>query len=245
MVNKIFNLLELKSYYLQQEVYKLFFSQLHNAKLSTFVFIFIGGVFTSINPCSISILPLSLSSIQYQNNKKIRKDIIIYGLISSLIIMISIISLLNISYYKLQLNIPFFSSLLTIILGLNLLQILEFNIFDIDTSKIRIFGENTNQFISTWIIGCAIGINSSSCSTPILTTIIIWLNNSNNFLLGAIYIGCYLIGYIAPLWIIVNISIDNSINISHMTNFWNYFTQTSGSILVGIGFFALLEHIFI
>lgn len=241
MLYKILHFLEIKSYYLQQEVYKLFFSQLHHTTLLTLGFIFIGGIFTSINPCLISILPLSLSQIQYHHNKKIRKDIIVYGLVSSLIIIILIISWLNVSYYKLKLNIPILSSLLTIILGLNLLQVLEFNIFNTKIINMKIFGGTTNQFIAAWITGFTIGLNSSSCSTPILTTIVIWLSNSNNLLTGIIYMTFYLLGYIAPVWILINISI----NISQMTKLWNYIIKTSGSILVCIGFFSLLEHIFI
>nr|QVY58140.1 cytochrome c biogenesis protein transmembrane region [Eucheuma denticulatum] len=243
--HQIMNLLEIKSYYLQQEVYRLFFSQLQYTTLSTFTLVFVGGLVTSINPCLISVLPLSLSPIQHQKSKKIRKDIIIYGLISSLVIMILIIALLNASYYKLKLQIKIFSSLLTIILGLNLLQILEFNIFNVKIAKTKILGEDTNQLITTWIIGFTIGINSSSCSTPILTTLVIWLSNSKNFLLGILYIICYLTGYAIPVWILINISISNTLSIRQMTKFWNYLIQTSGSILVGMGFFSLLEHIFI
>nr|YP_010904179.1 thiol:disulfide interchange protein [Catenella fusiformis]WCH57430.1 thiol:disulfide interchange protein [Catenella fusiformis] len=235
-----FNLLEITSYYLQQKVYILCVSNLNSLHLSTLVILFLGGNLTSLNPCLISTFPLTISQINNFNNEYYKNlNSLLYGLLSSILITIFTIFI----FHKLVLHITLLSSLLTILIGLNLLQILKLNtpfFFNIPANLIR---TNNSQTIN-WIIGFTVGISTSNCSTPILTTIIIWLDNSNSLLLGIIYITFYLIGYILPIYfltyILTNIKDKES---KFLVRTWNYIIPASGFLLIGIGFFSLLENI--
>lgn len=234
-----FNFLETISYYLQQTIYILCFSHLNSFHLSTLIIMFLGGSLTSLNPCLMSILPLSVYQIKSFSKYYGTQDSLLYGLMSSTLATFFIIFIFN----KLTLCISLLSPLLTIAIGLNLLQIIPLNMsfcfnIPIDLSKI------TSRRTISLIIGFTIGISTSNCSTPILATIIVWLENSNSFFLGILYTIFYLIGYISPVYaltyILTNINYKDNRVLIHV---WNYIMPTSGFMLVGIGFFSLLEHI--
>nr|YP_010902985.1 thiol:disulfide interchange protein [Hypnea pseudomusciformis]WCH55039.1 thiol:disulfide interchange protein [Hypnea pseudomusciformis]WCH56632.1 thiol:disulfide interchange protein [Hypnea pseudomusciformis] len=196
-MSSFINFLEMKSYYLQQLLYILFYSRLNYSYSYSCILSLIGGILTCFNPCLLSILPISLSSIQNIQTPK-NQTALMYGLIISNIIIITIITIFTQSYNKITIYIPILSSILTIFIGLNLLQLLKLNFYFLN--KYLTINKNKNYWLTTLITGFTIGINSSTCSTPILTTITIWLNHSSNILSGISYILFYLIGYTMPVF---------------------------------------------
>nr|YP_010903580.1 thiol:disulfide interchange protein [Hypnea wynnei]WCH56432.1 thiol:disulfide interchange protein [Hypnea wynnei] len=196
-MNTVINFLEMKSYYLQQKIYILFYSRLNYSYLYSCTLSLIGGILTFLNPCLISILPISFSSIQ-KINKKNYKNAFIYGLTTSNIIVIIIITIFAQFYSRIAFYIPIFSSILTICIGLNLLDLLQIN-FSFLNKWLEIKKDN-NYYITNWITGFTIGINSLTCSTPILTTITVWLNYSPSALWGGLYILFFLTGYTLPVF---------------------------------------------
>uniref|UniRef100_UPI003003749F thiol:disulfide interchange protein n=1 Tax=Anunuuluaehu liula TaxID=3049639 RepID=UPI003003749F len=244
IMNNFLYFFEIQVYYLQQIIYNFLSSELHNFTPYIFMLLLTGGLLTSINPCSISILPLSVSYIDNKKNNHINKYTFIAGLISSLIIIFSLSILLNNYYYKLILNIPIFSSIIIIIIGLNFLKIFNLNFFTINILQFHPFNFNIDSNFSNFIIGLMFGLSSCSCSTPILATLLFWLSNTHNILSGIIYILCYMLGYIIPLFILIEITI-NYTKIKIISQIWNYLMPVSGSFILGIGLFSLLNHIFI
>nr|WCH54641.1 thiol:disulfide interchange protein [Hypnea edeniana] len=196
-MDSIINFLDIQSYYLQQKIYILFYSRFNYSYLYSCTLSLIGGIITFFNPCLISILPISLSSLK-NIQKKNYQNAFIYGLTSSNMIIITIITIFTQFYNQVSIYIPIFSSILTICIGLNLLQLLQINFSFLN--KFLKIKKDDNYYFTTWISGFTIGINSSTCSTPILTTIIIWLNYSSDILKGVLYILFYLIGYTLPVF---------------------------------------------
>lgn len=230
------NLLEIEIYYLQQNINKLVSYELNHFHISILLLLFIGGVFTSINPCLLSIVPLSLSYI-IDSKQQYKKNIFIAGLVTSMITMIIFTTLLNSYYQELIKATPIISSISMIIIGLSLLQIIKIEITSIIKNPILI----SHDFIfNNYIKGFIIGISSSTCSTPILINILFWISYSNNLLLGIIYICFYLTGYTLPLIILMNITI-NYIQLDIIQKIWNYIVPLNGSIILGIGVFSLLD----
>nr|YP_010484934.1 cytochrome c biogenesis protein transmembrane region [Hypnea cervicornis]UVW80628.1 cytochrome c biogenesis protein transmembrane region [Hypnea cervicornis] len=230
----------MKSYYLQQQIYILFYSRLNYSYLYSCILSLISGVFTFFNPCLISILPISLSSIKNLQTKKYQ-NAFIYGLMISNLIIITIITIFTQSYNRITIYIPIFSSILTICIGLNSLQLLQPN-FSFFNQWLKI-NNNNNFFTTTLITGFTIGINSSTCSTPILIAITVWLNHSSNILWGILYILFYLIGYTSPVFFFIKF-ISTYKKTKIINNTWNYFLPTIGSILIVLGCFNLLDNIF-
>nr|YP_009773976.1 cytochrome c biogenesis protein transmembrane region [Caulacanthus okamurae]QIZ74593.1 cytochrome c biogenesis protein transmembrane region [Caulacanthus okamurae] len=240
MIYKFLNLFEIKLYYLQQKIYALFSADLNHLTLYTLILLFVGGVLTSLNPCLISTLPLATSQIY--DNSKAQKNTVISGLISSVIFIIFVFFFFSKYSNQLTIHLPLVSSILTIIIGLNILKILK---LDITTNNlnIQISRIENKKLIFNWITGFTIGLSSTSCSTPVLISTTYWLSHSKNSLLIILYLLIYLTGYTMPLYIFIYISF----NYNKMTMFskvWNYIIPAIGSLIVGIGFFSLLEYIF-
>nr|QCI07360.1 Thiol:disulfide interchange protein [Leiomenia cribrosa] len=234
----LFNFLEIHFYIFQQNIYKIISFELGHFKIAIFLLLFVSGILTSINPCFLSIIPLSISYLlDYKT-----KNTFILGLISSFISIIVLYLLLNISYQKLIINIPLFSSFTMIVVGLNILNILKFNRIYLNSNNI--YKKNLKSSLKNYVIGFIIGISSASCSTPILINILFWISYSNNLLLGAIYLLFYLIGYITPLLFLIHISI-NSMKLNFINKVRDFLIPFSGSFMLSLGVFSLLENIFI
>lgn len=236
------NVLETNIYYLQQKIYSLFSSHLDQLNLYTLIIILIGGSLTSFNPCLISILPLSLSTLRYSKTYDKSKNALLYGLISSSILMVFIILLCNNIYIRFMPYVKVLPSLLTIVVGLNLLQILKLNMSYLEV--LTHFKKLTNEQTINWIVGFSIGTSTSNCSTPILITIVVCLGNSDNIILATVYLLFYLLGYILPLYIFIHtITSINYTKNKTLVVTWNYITLIIGSLMIGSSFFSLLEHI--
>ena len=199
-----------------------------------FILLFISGVFSSLNPCSISILPVAISYLNTDVKNHYRKEALIAGITSSLIIL----TLFTSVFQTFVLNIPIIYSSFMICLGLSLLGIIQLNFMTFNIT-------NTYSYLmQDYITGLIIGLNSASCSTPILATIIFWISQSKSTALGLIYSMCYILGYMLPLLLIIKVTISYT-QLINFKNLWNYFIPISGSIILGLGTLSLFKSVFI
>nr|YP_009295570.1 cytochrome c biogenesis protein transmembrane region [Mastocarpus papillatus]AOL58054.1 cytochrome c biogenesis protein transmembrane region [Mastocarpus papillatus] len=231
-INNFVSTIEIQVYYIQQVIYPFLSSELDNTKIYTFIFLFISGLLTSLNPCFISITPIIISYI----NDNQQKYIFIIGLFSSMVSIISLSLVIN-TYNRRLLNIPIFTSGLIIIIGLNLLEILNFNLLQVSLLNVK-----TN--ISNFLIGFIFGLSSFSCSTPVITGILLKIYNNGNIFLEIIYLLCYILGYIMSVIILLETAINYS-KIKVISQMWNSIMPISGSFILGMGIFSFLEYIFI
>lgn len=232
------NFLQIQFYFFQQNIYKIVSYELNHFHISIFLLLFTSGILTSINPCFISIIPISIYSTMESKNK----NIFILGLMTSIISIIIVALMLNNYYQKLIIHIPILSSFTMIIIGLNLLDVLKYS--NIYLNSKNIYQSKLNLILKNYITGFIIGLSSSTCSTPILINILFWISYSNNLLLGVIYLLFYLIGYIFPLLLLINMNI-HSMKLNIINKLWNYLVPFSGSFMLSLGIFSLLETIFI
>lgn len=229
-------------YYLQQSLSLLIYSQLQSSSAWTFIVLFIGGIITSLNPCLLSILPITISYINADQYKKTSKFSFLAGLLTSFLSIILFVLLLNKQYIYVVNKIPALASIGTILIGLNLLQILSFPSFSINARSIN--DSFMRQHLKDYIIGLILGLGSLPCSTPILITILLWLSSCSNFFLSIIYLNVYIAGYMIPLIILVNLTSFSKQALSVAT-IWNVIVSISGCFILGSGIFSLLENIFI
>ena len=234
------NFINLQLYYLEQYLNTAVIYNLHHITVFIFILLFISGILTSMNPCMISMLPITASYINYQNKNHYKKSFFILGIISSFMIIIMLTSLLE----KISISVPNISPIYMIIIGLSLLNIITINAKPLQTDSIDAFSLQT--VIKDYIIGFLVGINSCSCSTPIAAAVTFWISKSSFTYLGALYFFCYLLGYIVPLLILTNQSM-NYINkkLTNLQKNWLSIVPFSGSIMIGAGTLSLLKNIFL
>nr|YP_009296286.1 cytochrome c biogenesis protein transmembrane region [Sebdenia flabellata]AOM65221.1 cytochrome c biogenesis protein transmembrane region [Sebdenia flabellata] len=235
------NNFDVSIYYIQQQFSLFISSQLNHVTPTTLSLLFIGGIFTSLNPCLIPILSITFSYIYVNKHKQINKNFFILGITNSFIIMIIITSILNKKYHELFNTIPILSSILTIFIGLSLMKILNLSKFSTYTYQISdLF---ITKLLKDYTAGIILGLSSSPCSTPILITILLWLSHSENLILGIVYLNIYILGYILPLFILVNLTFHHN-QLANITKLWNIIIPISGCFILGSGIFSLLDKIF-
>lgn len=208
--------------------------------IAQYVTLFLGGVITSLNPCSISIFPILFS---YINNSKKTKDTtnkLIIGIFISRTIIIGTSILLNEAYKNFSHYIPFFTSISTILIGLNLLQILYLSNFSIN--KYLIFLSKLNKVLKDYSIGLILGFSSLSCTTSIHFALGQFINspNNNNITLSLFYITIYILGYMSPVVILTNIN-NIYIKLNNITRTWNTISYLNGCLVLSFGIFHFLE----
>ncbi|MBE7705120.1 MAG: cytochrome c biogenesis protein CcdA, partial [Cyanobacteria bacterium SIG29] len=159
---------------------------------------FLSGILTSISPCSLGILPLIIGYVggySKDGNKKLLIQMLSFSL--GLSFVLSIIGVLcaitgrAFTNFASPVVILVFASVI-IILGLNLLGILEINFPTI----IKKMPENKNgsKIIFPFIIGTFFALASSPCSSPILASIMAIATISNNILFSVALLFFFALG---------------------------------------------------
>nr|YP_010925682.1 cytochrome c biogenesis protein transmembrane region [Neoporphyra dentata]WKD83914.1 cytochrome c biogenesis protein transmembrane region [Neoporphyra dentata] len=218
--------------------------KLNHLNATSFSFIFLSGLFTSLSPCVISILPVCILYISGENQKlksisKI-KNLCIFclGTISSFITLGVVATLLTKTYSQFFHGIPIISAIIIIYMGLNLL-----NIVPLDSPKFNGLATKNNDYVKMYLSGVAVGIAISSCSTPIFITLLVWINSIQKIVVGLIFILIYSVGYIFPI-IIGSIFSSNFLKLKHFSFWNNLWAPFSGTILLSAGTFSLFSSLF-
>lgn len=236
--------LKLQIYYLENYLNNFIIKNLNHVSAVNLIITFLGGTLNSLNPCTISIYPLYFSYIQ--NFKLLKKQtnywsntfILLAGIFTSTA-MFGLISLYTGKRYGSILSItPFLSSIITITIGLSLM-----NVISVNYSEVIQLQKHSYKNINTYLTGVIIGLTTTPCSTPILITLLLWINYTEDFFTGLIFLIIYTIGYMVPLTTITYSTI-NFTAFSLIKNYWFTFTNTIGAILLGIGTFYLLHIVY-
>nr|YP_010196060.1 thiol:disulfide interchange protein [Gracilaria caudata]UAD83457.1 thiol:disulfide interchange protein [Gracilaria caudata] len=239
----LLNIINYRNYQIEQNLFTVLTSQINNAHPIIFILLIFGGLFTSFNPCLLSIIPTSLSYIYGEKLTNKNKQIFILGILSSITFSIAIFQVFHKEYEYLLHVFPVLSYIMTIIISLNLLQIFEFNkglnVINNSYKKLSFI-----PLLYNYITGFIIGISSTSCTVPILLIIIFWISSCKSWFLGTIYTLIYLLSYTLPIYLIIN----NSIKFNQLNKWplmWNNINLFSGCIMLGYSTFSLLNILFI
>ena len=136
---------------------------------------FLGGVLSSISPCSIGMLPVIVGYVGgYGDDDKFKTFIQLISFVFGLSVVLSAIGVICaltgnvLSAFGGNYFVLFLASLI-LILGLNLLGLIELNLAPI-VKKIP-KGNSTSLFLYPFLVGSLFAFASSPCSTPILAGI--------------------------------------------------------------------------
>nr|QUE28074.1 dsbD [Sahlingia subintegra] len=165
-----------------------------NIDINTFIGIFIFGVITSLNPCSISIIPIYFT---YTNKTEIfnknKNMLFIIGYFTNFIT----IGIFIIYFSKVYRNIVQFSDLtsgiLLLFIGITLLKFLP--ITTVLTEKTILPDFIINNSVNSFIVGFTSGFLTSTCNIPIIITLITWLSSLHNSIISTSLAITYMIGY--------------------------------------------------
>ena len=207
----------------------------------TLLIVFTGGLLTSLGPCSLSLLPITVAYLAgFKNKQKPLQKTISFcgGIVVSLVILGSLSGFLGKIYGQLPGFFSIFISLLAIVMGLNLLGLLKFSLPsgpdpEIWTSKVP-------PSFAPVSAGLAFGLASSPCTTPVLAVLLAWVAKQGNPLSGTIFLASFAVGQIVPLFIAGTFAASIPKLLS-LRPIGKWVPPISGVILLSVGLISLLS----
>lgn len=157
---------------------------------------FLGGLISSISPCSLSMLPLIIGYIGGYSNEKPLKTLLqmIVFVIGSGIVF-SIIGAICALTGKMFIGNPYFALIvasIVMIMGLKILGFLEFDLPPIIKEIPK--NEFNNDFLYPLILGAVFALIGTPCSTPILASIMAFASISAKISSAVIMLFLFSIG---------------------------------------------------
>ncbi|WP_320666955.1 cytochrome c biogenesis CcdA family protein [Prochlorococcus sp. MIT 1307] len=208
----------------------------------TLFFVFLGGLLTSLGPCSLSLLPITVAFLAgYKNNQKPIQSSFIFcsGIVFSLIFLGSLSGLVGKVYGQIPLIIPKLVALLAVLMGLNLLGIVKLplpNGPDPETWQKKVPSP-----LAPVAAGLAFGLASSPCTTPVLAVLLGWIAQRGSPLIGITLLAFFGLGQTLPLFIAGSAAASIP-NLLALRPLGQWIPPLSGTILLTAGLLTLLAN---
>lgn len=237
--------LQTQFYYLEKFADNLVANQLTHLSIVSVGIIFLAGLLTSLTPCMLSMLPITIGYIGgYETEGKwqgaIQSSWFALGLASTLAILGIIATTIGKVYGQIGTGLPIVVSLIAIAMGLNLLNILPLQLPNFGGTDW--IGENLPRGVRSYLLGLTFGLVASPCSTPVLATLLAWVASTQDLVLGGSLLLAYAVGYVAPLVIAgtFTASIKKLIELRRWSGWIN---PVSGILLLCFGLFSLITRL--
>lgn len=236
---------QIQLYHLEQFANRLVAHQLtHLTPLSIGV-VFAAGLLTSMTPCMLSMLPITIGYIGGYEAKNrwqaaVQSTWFVLGLATTLAVLGVVATEIGRIYGQVGLGVPIAVSLVAIVMGLNLLEALPLRfpaLGEID------FIAEIPEGIRAYFVGLTFGLVASPCSTPVLATLLAWVASTGDPLVGGGLLLAYTIGYAAPL-VLAGTFTAAIKQFLELRRWSSWITPASGALLVGFGVFSLLFRLF-
>lgn len=232
-------------YNLTQWSNNLVLNQLNHLSFISIFLIFLTGLFTSLTPCMLSMLPITIGYIGgYETKGKlsafIQSSWFAFGLATTLACLGILAATLGKVYGQIGIGLPIIVSLIAIIMGLNLLELIPLNFPSLgNTDWIK---KDFPPAIRSYLFGLTFGLIASPCSTPVLATLLAYVITTQDLILGGGLLLAYTAGYVFPL-ILAGTFTATIKNILELRRWSGWINPVSGVLLLGFGVFSLLSRL--
>lgn len=237
--------LQTQLYQLEQFANTLVSNQLTHLSLFSIGIIFLAGLLTSLTPCMLSMLPITIGYIGgYEAKSRLQAAAqstwFALGLATTLAGLGIIAATLGKVYGQIGIGLPIVVSIIAILMGLNLLEALPLQLPDWGSTEW--ISQELPQSVRAYCIGLSFGLVASPCSTPVLASLLGWVANTKDLILGAALLLSYTAGYVTPL-ILAGTFTASIKKIIEIRRFSGWINPVSGALLVGFGVFSLISRI--
>jgi len=236
------NSLETQLYHLQQLANNLVTNQITHLTFVSVGVIFLTGLLTSLTPCMLSMLPITIGYIGgYETKNRLEAAAqsawFSLGLATTLAALGIAAATLGKVYGQVGIGLPILVSAIAILMGLNLLEALPIQLPSFD--GIQWISQDLPKSIRSYLLGLTFGLVASPCSTPVLATLLAWVSTSQDLILGGVLLLAYAAGYVSPL-ILAGTFTASIKKLLELRKWSSWITPVSGALLVGFGVFTLL-----
>ncbi|PSO52249.1 MAG: cytochrome C biogenesis protein [Cyanobacteria bacterium QH_8_48_120] len=237
--------LQLRLYELQQFANTLVSEQLTYLSWVSVAVIFTAGLLTSLTPCMLSMLPITVGYIGgYQSQGRFQAAAqsawFSLGLATTLAGLGIIAASVGQVYGQIGAGLPIIVSLVAIVMGLNLLEVLPLRFPSFGGTEW--IAQDLPAGLRSYLLGFTFGLVASPCSTPVLATLLAWVATTQDLILGGGLLFSYTAGYVLPL-VLAGTFAASLKKLLALRRWAGWITPTSGALLVGFGVFSLLSRI--
>ena len=237
--------LETQLYQLEQFANSLVSNQLTHLSLFSIGIIFLAGLLTSLTPCMLSMLPITIGYIGgYEAKSRVQAAAqstwFALGLATTLAGLGIVAATVGKVYGQIGIGLPIVVSIIAILMGLNLLEALPLQLPDWGGTDW--ISQELPSGVRAYCIGLSFGLVASPCSTPVLASLLGWVASTKDLILGAALLLSYTAGYVTPL-ILAGTFTASIKKIIEIRRFSGWINPVSGALLVGFGVFSLISRI--
>ncbi|ADI73039.1 cytochrome c biogenesis protein transmembrane region [Methanohalobium evestigatum Z-7303] len=197
---------------------------------------FVAGIASIISPCVLPLLPAILA--YSSNNGKYRPIAIILGLSISFTLMGIITSAFSAGFQAYRDYIYLVAEI--VIIGLGLVMLLEFNIFN--NALLDKFSSkrlNNNGLLGGLVLGISLGIIWIPCVGPILGAILTMVAVGSNIIQGGFLLFIYSMGFAVPMLIIAYSANITTSKLGKISKYGIYVKKAAGIVLISIGLWMI------
>ncbi|MGF1536046.1 MAG: cytochrome c biogenesis protein CcdA [Elainellaceae cyanobacterium] len=234
--------LQLWLYNIEQFADSTVVSQLDHLSLLSLGIIFAAGLVTSLTPCMLSMLPITIGYIggyEADNRYQAAKQSLWFalGLATTLAALGIVAAIAGRVYGQVGIGLPLVVSVLAIAMGLNLLGLLPLKFPSLGATDW--ITKEMPGGVRAYLIGLTFGLVASPCSTPVLATLLGWVSSTGDPLLGSGLLLSYTAGYVTPL-VLAGTFTASIKKLLELRQWSSWITPASGALLIGFGVVSLL-----
>jgi cytochrome c-type biogenesis protein len=237
--------LQTQLYYLEQFADNLVAQQLSHLGIASVAIIFVAGLLTSLTPCMLSMLPITIGYIGgYETEGRwwalAQSAWFSLGLATTLAGLGIIAATLGRVYGQIGVGLPIVVSLIAILMGLNLLEIVPLRFPSLGATDW--ITDELPAGVRSYLLGLTFGLVASPCSTPVLATLLAWVATTQDLVLGAVLLLTYTLGYVLPLALAGTFTASLK-KILSLRRWSGWINPVSGGLLLAFGIFSLLTRL--
>jgi cytochrome c-type biogenesis protein len=237
--------LQTQFYQWSQWANQLVIHQLDHLTIVSVLVLLTAGLLTSLTPCMLSMLPITIGYIgAYENQTRTQAAIqslwFALGLATTLAGLGIAAATLGKVYGQIGIGLPIFVSGVAILMGLNQLELLPLRLPS--WGGMDWISQEFPRGLRSYLIGLTFGLVASPCSTPVLATLLAWLIKTQDPVMGGVLLLFYAIGYVSPL-VIAGTFTAAIQRILQLRQWSGWITPTSGVLLLGFGVFSLMSRL--
>ena len=210
----------------------------------TVALVFAGGLLTSISPCSLSLLPVTLAYLAGFDGERQapwqRSVSFSAGIVAALVLLGLASGLMGRLYGSLPSQIPLLVAVVAVLMGLNLLGLLRLPLpAGPDPEQWR---RRVPAPLAPVAAGLAFGLAATPCTTPVLAVLLAWMAQNGQPLVGMALLTSFGAGQVLPL-LMAGTAAASLPRLLQLRRIGSWVPPLSGVVLLTTGALTLLAQL--
>lgn len=203
---------------------------------------FAAGVFSSVSPCIMAMIPIVLSYVGAYGGGSPRHNLklvsaLVLGMSTAFAVLGIVAVALGGVFGDVGRGAPIFLAIVLMLMGLNLMRIIQLPVKGLDRLPVRLGG-----LTGAFLVGLFFGLAASPCVSGILVVLLGFVGVSGRFLLGGLLLFAYGLGHGVPL-LIVGTTVGALKGFRRFSQHWDTFAYVVGLMLIAVGVYLLASNI--